>query len=83
LDAPILKIRRINNDSVYLAQKNYINHVDMRKSLNLKFNVKIDVTALCCLNEYSLLYGTVLGEIALFDTRKRMKVWSNTISHSK
>jgi hypothetical protein len=54
----------------YLGQKKSIGLIDIRTFELKRYTFKGDITAICVLNENSIIYGTEKGEIGLFDNRK-------------
>jgi hypothetical protein len=76
-------MKKANDNQVYLAQRKAISLADLRTSEIKRFSFKADITAICTLNQYSVMYGTERGEMGLFDIRKGEVVHSNTLCHKQ
>ena len=57
--------------------------VDLRRPEDKKkFSFKGDITSLCVLNEFGVIYGTDRGELGAFDVRKGL-VNTDVTSHKQ
>lgn len=69
---------------VGVANEKYLSFVDLRNPANTRrFNLKKDIRTVAALNDFSLFYGCMDGEVGVIDSRQDsvQSQWRNTTNH--
>lgn len=81
----IFKLKRMTPNIVAVANTNYISFADPRtKKCDNGFRFKTEIRAIQPLNEQTVFYGAIDGEVGTLDSRMTsMPLWSNRINHKQ